>query len=73
MLIEAQQPGAEDFATSSPFREIDVDELENKGPLYKLMTWAITPRPVALVSTMDEAGVTNVRLCFWLVALGIAH
>jgi flavin reductase (DIM6/NTAB) family NADH-FMN oxidoreductase RutF len=25
------------------------------------MTWAITPRPVALVSTMSKEGVTNVR------------
>ncbi|GHJ85693.1 hypothetical protein NliqN6_2095 [Naganishia liquefaciens] len=52
-------PGAEEFAATSSFREIDVDSMENKGPLYKLMTWAITPRPVALVSTMDESGVAN--------------
>ncbi|KAJ9101942.1 hypothetical protein QFC19_005023 [Naganishia cerealis] len=52
-------PGAEDFHAATPFREIDVDSLTDKGPLYKMMTWAITPRPVAMVSTMNQDGVTN--------------
>lgn len=54
------QPETEGFTAESPFREIEPGVDLDNGKMYKLMTWGITPRPVAFVSTMDKEGRGNV-------------
>jgi flavin reductase (DIM6/NTAB) family NADH-FMN oxidoreductase RutF len=48
-----------DVPVRSPFRTIDPAE-QSVLESYKLMTGLIVPRPVALVSTVDNNGVANV-------------
>lgn len=52
-------PGAEHFKADSPFREIEPGVDLDNAATYKMMTWAVAPRPVAFVSTMDKDGVGN--------------
>ena len=42
----------------SPMRSVDPAECESRQ-VYKLMTGIIVPRPIALVSTVDRAGIAN--------------
>src|SRR5271168_3804306 len=44
--------------TSAPMLSIDPAQCEQRQ-VYKLMTGIIVPRPIALVSTMDRAGIRN--------------
>lgn len=46
-----------DPTTSTDAIEIDVDERE--GSLYRVLSSAVVPRPIAWVSTRSEAGVDN--------------
>ncbi|GAA6061991.1 hypothetical protein JCM10212_004269 [Sporobolomyces blumeae] len=39
--------------------EIDPSQVENKGKLYKMLISAITPRPIAFVSSYDKDGNSN--------------
>jgi hypothetical protein len=57
----------EGFTADSPFREVEPGKDLDNGAMYKMMTWGITPRPVAFVSTMDKQGRTNVRIRSGLV------
>jgi hypothetical protein len=61
---ENLQPENEGFTAESPFREIEPGKDLNNGAMYKLMTWGITPRPVAFVSTMSNDGQMNVSWSF---------
>ncbi|ORX40251.1 hypothetical protein BD324DRAFT_617068 [Kockovaella imperatae] len=51
-------PGADKFKSQEGWRAIDPEQME--GPaMYKMMISAIVPRPIALVSSMDDKGVGN--------------
>lgn len=45
--------------SSAPMKSLDPGDLDPRD-VYKLMISAIVPRPIALVSTVSEAGITNV-------------
>lgn len=53
-------PTAEKYRPESAFRTL-VPEEHSGAKLYKLLMGAITPRPVAFVSTVSKDGVQNVR------------
>jgi hypothetical protein len=55
-------PSASDFAPSAPFKQIDPEQYEDKSVIYKMMISAITPRPIAFVSSMSKDGTLNVSL-----------
>lgn len=37
----------------------------DKAAIYKMMTWGVTPRPIAFVSTRSPDGQTNVSGLLW--------
>jgi flavin reductase (DIM6/NTAB) family NADH-FMN oxidoreductase RutF len=45
--------------SSAPMKSLDPGDLDPRD-VYKLMISAIVPRPIALVSTVSESGITNV-------------
>ncbi|KAH8090660.1 hypothetical protein HD553DRAFT_354235 [Filobasidium floriforme] len=55
----------EGFTADSPFREVEPGKDLDNAAMYKMMTWGITPRPVAFVSTMDKQGRTNLAPISW--------
>ena len=59
-MTRLTKPENQGFTADSPFREIEPGKDLNKAAMYKMMTWGITPRPVAFVSTMGKDGSTNV-------------
>lgn len=52
------QPGMKIVGPVSEMTTLDLATMAST-PIYKLLIGAIVPRPIALVSTMDEAGVVN--------------
>jgi hypothetical protein len=56
---------AEDFSPSNEFKEVNPETVPDKSLIYKMLISAITPRPIAFVSSMTEDGVSNVSHAFW--------
>jgi flavin reductase (DIM6/NTAB) family NADH-FMN oxidoreductase RutF len=60
-----------DTASSAQHRVLSIDPAQQQQrDIYKLMTGIIVPRPIALVSTVDSAGVANLAPFSFFAGVG---